>query len=76
MGEITTNLAVPDVHCVHCKQALEGAVGALDGVSVVAVDVPGKVITVTHDPARASVDRLVAAVEDQGYEVAASGEAA
>jgi copper chaperone CopZ len=76
MAEITTNLAVPDVHCDHCKAGLERAVGALDGVSEVAVDLPGKVVSVTHDPARAPVGRIVAVVEEQGYEVAGSGEAA
>jgi copper chaperone len=71
-----TRLAVPEVHCDHCKQSIEGAVGALDGVSSVHVDVPGKVVTVIHDPARVPVERVAGAVEDQGYEVAGSGEAA
>jgi copper chaperone len=74
MAETTTRLAVPDVHCEHCKQTLEGAVGALDGVSGVDVDVPRKVVTVSHEPARAPADRITTAIEDQGYEVVRAGE--
>ena len=28
-----TTLSVPEIHCDHCKMSIEGAVGALDGVS-------------------------------------------
>jgi copper chaperone len=74
--EVRTSFSVPDVHCDHCKQTLERAVGALDGVSGVAVDVPGRIVTVRHDPARASTARITTTVEEQGYLVAGSGEAA
>lgn len=70
MNEIT-RLAVPDIHCQHCKESIEAAVGALDGVSSVEVDVPGRIVTAVHDPARTPAGRIAAEVEDQGYEVAA-----
>jgi copper chaperone len=75
VAETVTRIVVPDVHCEHCKETLEGAVGALDGVSSVEVDVPGRVVTVTHEPARAPAERISAAIEDQGYEVAGQAEA-
>ena len=28
-----TKLSVPEIHCDHCKMSIEGAVGALDGVT-------------------------------------------
>ncbi|MGH2716502.1 MAG: heavy-metal-associated domain-containing protein [Thermoleophilaceae bacterium] len=74
MTETTTRLAVPDVSCERCKDTLEAAVGALDGVSSVDVDLPGRVVTVAHHPGRAPAERLVAAVEHQGYAVAGHGE--
>jgi copper chaperone len=61
----TTTLSVPEIHCGHCKQALEGAVGPLDGVRTVQVDVDARSVRVEHDdalPARALVD----AIEDPG----------
>ena len=35
-------LEVPGVSCSHCKAAIEGAVGAVDGVGQVVVDVGEK----------------------------------
>lgn len=76
MPEITTRLAVPDVSCEHCKDSIEGAVAALEGVSSVDVEVAWRVVTVRHDPARASAELLVGEVEGQGYDVAARDEVA
>jgi copper chaperone CopZ len=76
MAQITTRLAVPDIHCLRCEESIEGAVGGLDGVAGVDVDVAAKVVTVSHDPARASAELLVSEVEGQGYDVAARDELA
>ena len=38
-------LNVPSVSCNHCKMAIEGAVGALDGVRAVVVNVEAKSIS-------------------------------
>lgn len=62
-------LTVPDIHCDHCKTALEGAVGDLQGVSHAEVAVVDRVLSVTFD-APAELDDIVAAVESQGYFVA------
>ena len=63
-------LNVPSVSCNHCKMAIEGAVGALDGVEQVDVDVDDKSVTVDFDAADVSLDEIQAAVQDEGYEVA------
>ena len=62
-------LRVPDIHCDHCKTSIEGAVGALEGVSGVQVDVPAATVAVEYAP---TLDRarIIDAIEDQGYEVA------
>ena len=67
MSDIT--LSVPEIHCDHCKTSIEGAVGALDGVAAVVVDVEARTVAVTTDGAETSA--IVAAIEDQGYLVEA-----
>lgn len=71
----TTRLAVPDVSCAHCEQAIEGALTPLDGVQRVEVDVVGKVVTVEHDPDAAPVASIARAIEQQGYTVAGHDDA-
>ena len=58
---------VPDISCDHCKHAIEGEVGTVDGVEDVTVDVDARRVTVTGT---ASEDVILAAIEEAGYEVA------
>lgn len=60
-------LSVPDISCDHCKAAIEGAVGSL-GVEHVEVTIEAKTVAVSFDDP-VSRDAIVAAIEDQGYEV-------
>ena len=64
---MTKTYNVPGISCGHCKSAIEGEVGELDGVSSVVVDVDAKTVTVDGD---ASEDDIVAAIDEAGYEVA------
>ncbi len=63
-------LEVPGVSCSHCKAAIEGAVGAVDGVRHVVVDVGEKTVTIDFDADRVSLDALEAVVVEEGYEIA------
>lgn len=60
--------AVPDISCGHCKSAIEGEVGKLDGVAAVVVDIESRTVTVEG---AASDEAIHAAIEEAGYEVAA-----
>ena len=64
-----TTLSVPDISCDHCKNSIEGAVGALDGVGTAEVNVEAKTVSVGFD-APASIESIIGAIEDQGYDVA------
>ena len=65
-------LSVPEIHCDHCKMSIEGAVGALEGVTKAEVDVPTATVAVTFDDP-AGVESIVAAIEEQGYDVPDQG---
>ncbi|WP_445397843.1 heavy-metal-associated domain-containing protein [Streptomyces sp. LE64] len=64
----TTVYQVSGMTCGHCKSSVTEAVGALEGVRSVEVDVAsGRVTVITEaEPDDASVSR---AVEEAGYEV-------
>jgi copper chaperone len=62
-------LEVPEVTCHHCVSAIEGAVGALGGVRWVKVDLDRKDVTVDYDESDLDLDRIVAAIEGEGYGV-------
>jgi copper chaperone len=70
MTETHAVLNVPAVSCNHCKMAIENAVGAMDGVAVVAVDVAGKTVAVDFEPDAVSLESIEATMADEGYEVA------
>lgn len=64
-----TVLNVEGMSCEHCVNAVTKAVGALEGVAGVLVDLAAKTVTVEHDPARADIGKIKAEIEDQGYDV-------
>lgn len=62
-------LQVPEVHCDHCQTSLEGAVGALNGVSRVEVSIPETSLDVSYDETAVDLDTIKATIEEQGYVV-------
>lgn len=66
-------LAVSGMSCSHCRKAVEGAVGRLDGVNEATVDLDRGLLKVTYDLDRVNNSILKKAVEDAGYEVEESG---
>ena len=67
----TTTISVPEIHCDHCKHSIEGALVPLPGVRSAQVDIQARTVTVEVDQARVDRTQLVAAIEDQGYQVPA-----
>jgi copper chaperone len=67
----TMTISVPGIHCDHCKRSIEGALRPLPGVSSAQVDIDARTVTVEADETRVAREQLVAAIEDQGYDVPA-----
>lgn len=62
-------LYVEGMSCSHCVNAVTKAVTALAGVSGVNVDLAGKKVAVDFDEAKVSLDRIKAAIEEEGYDI-------
>ncbi|MEP1125260.1 MAG: heavy-metal-associated domain-containing protein [Ilumatobacter sp.] len=62
----TTTYSVPEISCGHCKSTIEAAVGDVDDVRAVDVDIDAKTVTVEGGQG----DAIVAAIEDAGYDIA------
>ncbi len=58
---------VPGISCGHCKESIEGAVGALDGVESVKVNIAARTVRVEGE---ATDEQIRAALDDAGYDVA------
>jgi copper chaperone len=69
MTQIT--LSVPDISCGHCKSSIEGALEPLDGVEMASVSIDDRNVAISYDESAVDVDAFIAAIDEQGYEVAA-----
>jgi copper chaperone len=70
MAETRAVLNAPAISCNHCKMAIEKAVGAMDGVASVEVDVDEKSVSVDFDADAVTLEAIEATMADEGYEVA------
>ena len=61
---------VADISCDHCKKAIEGSLGPVEGVQRAEVSVASRSVTVEWRPETVDRGRIVAAIEDAGYRVA------
>lgn len=64
----TVTYKVPAVHCGHCEAAITREVGAVEGVDSVDVDLETKLVTIRGEGL--DDERLRAAVDEAGYDVA------
>jgi copper chaperone len=62
-------LNVQGMSCGHCKASVEGALQKLDGVSAADVNLEAGTVVVSYDEVNVTVDTMVEAIEDQGYDV-------
>lgn len=65
----TRTITVPEIHCGHCKESIEGAVSGLEGVEAVEVDIEPRTVDLRYDESTIDLDAIKAAIEAVGYEV-------
>lgn len=66
----TTTLSIDGMSCSHCVRAVDGALNALDGVDVEAVEIGSA--RITHEPDAVPLERITAAIEEEGFSVTGS----
>ena len=69
MADLTRTLEVEGMSCNHCVMSIKKAVGELNSVSNVSVDLEAKTVTVDYNPELVAIETVIEAIEDQGYDV-------
>jgi copper chaperone len=69
MASEVKTLNVEGMSCSHCENSVKKAVGALNGVQNVIVDLKGKKVSIEFDPEKVTVETIKDTIEDQGYDV-------
>jgi len=64
-----TVLNVEGMSCNHCVSSIQKAVGAIEGVTNVAVDLESKTVTVEYEKEKVGLADIKEEIEDQGYDV-------
>lgn len=65
----TIELKVPGMTCGHCKMAVTNSLKELSEVDEVIVDLDTKLVTVKLNTGADVNDKLVAAIDDAGFDV-------
>ena len=67
-----TTLTVLGMTCGSCVRHVDDALRGLDGVVAVDVKLRDGLALIEHDPGRASVDTMIAALDVAGYQARAA----
>jgi len=67
MDDITLN--VSGMSCEHCVKAVKNALSAIAGVKNITVSLKDGKVSFSHDPAKVPLDKIKAAITEEGYEV-------
>jgi copper chaperone len=60
--------SVPEMHCAHCKDALEREISTVEGVDSVEADLESRIVRVSGQ--NVSSEAVREAIEEAGYEAA------
>lgn len=69
MAREITDIVVEGMSCGHCESSIKQALGALDGVGKVDVDLANKKVTIEFDPQVITGKKIKDTIEAQGYDV-------
>ena len=64
----TTNVKTPDITCGGCANSIKNALGKMDGIKNVEVDVDSKTVSIEHG-AQISREQIEAKLDDIGFPV-------
>lgn len=68
-GESLTQVfSVPSMHCSACAMLLEGLEDDVPGIRKVEASYKAQQIEVEYDPSQVSVEKIIEAVKQEGYE--------
>lgn len=62
-------LNVSGMSCGHCVSSIESAVGKLDGINSVTVQLSEGKVEVSFDSSITSLESIINEIEEQGYDV-------
>ena len=62
-------LKIEGMSCEHCVKAVNNAISGLPGLADVLVDLKGKSVSFSFDPAQTPLTKIEAAITEEGYEV-------
>ncbi|GIV14729.1 MAG: hypothetical protein KatS3mg022_0164 [Armatimonadota bacterium] len=60
-------LNAPDIVCEGCANAITNALGKLDGVQQVAVDIATKMVDVQYEDGKVTVDAILQRLDAAGF---------
>jgi copper chaperone len=63
------NIQVEGMTCGHCVETVTKAVGSLNGISQVSVDLDKKQVSVDFDESRTDLDTISSKIIEVGFEV-------
>ncbi len=64
---MVVRLSAPDIVCKSCAAAITRALGGLDGVQQVNVDITAKTVDVQFDENRLAVEQILHRLDDAGF---------
>ncbi|NLY10279.1 MAG: heavy-metal-associated domain-containing protein [Firmicutes bacterium] len=62
-------LKVDGMNCQRCAENIKRAIGKLDGIEKVEVDIENKEVSISFYPSAINKDAFIKAIQDAGYEV-------
>lgn len=76
MSKKTSAYSAPDIECDGCANAIKKALGKIEGIGDVSVDIPAKTVTVTHEEAVAPPTVIIGTLDKAGFPATAINAAA
>lgn len=68
MSNKETILSVEGMTCSSCIRHVEHALSELEGIEKVEVKLKDGKVRIEHDPSRSTIDEMIAALGEAGYE--------